>query len=226
MKTTDSMNERTRLAEDLALSVANALKEDLAGQERVTLVVSGGSTPKPFMQALSQIDLPWSQVDITLADERWVPTDHDDSNDRFVRTHLLINRAAEASFHPLINTEDTPESGAAEVGQRIDTLAWPASVVVLGMGGDGHTASLFPDSEQLEEGLTSDDVVIAARAASVDQPRISLTRHRLMQSRRRYLHLNGEDKKAVLGKAMSGDDARALPIRAFLSSPLALYWAP
>ncbi|MFC0336424.1 6-phosphogluconolactonase [Kushneria avicenniae] len=225
MKTTEA-DTRIRVAHDLAVSVAGALREDLEQQERVTLVLSGGSTPKPFMQALSRMELPWSRVDITLADERWVPTDHEDSNDRFVRTHMLINAAAEARFQPLVNDEATPEAGAEEVGQRLAALTWPASVVVLGMGGDGHTASLFPDSEQLADGLESEAMVIAAHAPSVGQPRISLTRERLMRSRRRYLHLNGGDKKAVLARAMSGSDCLELPIRAFLDAPLALYWAP
>ncbi|REC94192.1 6-phosphogluconolactonase [Kushneria indalinina] len=226
MKTTEAGDARTRLAQDLAVSVAGALREDLEQQERVTLVLSGGSTPKPFMQALSQLELPWSRVDITLADERWVSTDHDDSNDRFVRSNMLINAAAEARFHPLVNDGKTPEEGAEEVEQRLTALAWPASVVVLGMGGDGHTASLFPDSDQLDDGLESGALVIAARAPSVGQPRISLTRDRLMRSRRRYLHLNGADKKTVLARAMAGNDRHELPIRAFLDAPLALYWAP
>ncbi|ARS51841.1 6-phosphogluconolactonase [Kushneria konosiri] len=225
MQTIDA-DARTRVAHDLAISVAGALREDLAQQARVTLVLSGGSTPKPFMQALSRMELPWSRVDITLADERWVPTDHDDSNDRFVRAHMLINAAAEARFQPLVNDETTPEAGVEEVAQRLAALTWPASVVVLGMGGDGHTASLFPDSPELGKGLESDALVVAAHAPSVGQPRISLTRNRLMQSRRRYLHLNGADKKAVLASAMAGSDQHELPIRAFLDAPLALYWAP
>ncbi|WP_299256599.1 6-phosphogluconolactonase [uncultured Kushneria sp.] len=225
MKTTDA-DARTRVAHDLAVSVAGALGEDLEQQERVTLVLSGGSTPRPFMQALSRMPLPWSRVDITLADERWVATDHEDSNDRFVRTHMLINAAAEARFHPLVNDAPTPEEGAEEVGQRLTALTWPASVVVLGMGGDGHTASLFPDSAELGNGLESEALVIAAHAPSVEQPRISLTRDRLMRSHRRYLHLGGADKKAVLARAMAGSDQHELPIRAFLDAPLALYWAP
>lgn len=226
MKTTDAPDERTRLAMDLAQSVSRALEEDLEFQQRVTLVVSGGGTPRPFLQALSAIDLPWERIDVTLADERWVPRDQDDSNDRFVRENLLINRAAKAVFHPLINDESSPEAGVADVEQRIDALNWPASVVVLGMGGDGHTASLLPDSPQLDEGLESEAVAIAAHAESVAQSRITLTCKRLMQSRRRFLHLTGEDKKRVLAQAMNGSNARELPIRAFLFAPLALYWAP
>lgn len=225
MKTTEA-DARTRVAHDLAVSVAGALSEDLEQQERVTLVLSGGSTPKPFMQALSRMALAWSRVDITLADERWVATDHDDSNDRFVRTHMMINAAAEARFYPLVNDAPTPEAGVEEVGQRLAALTWPASVVVLGMGGDGHTASLFPDSAELGNGLESEALVIAAHAPGVEQPRISLTRDRLMRSHRRYLHLNGVDKKAVLARAMAGSDQHELPIRAFLDAPLALYWAP
>jgi 6-phosphogluconolactonase len=98
--------------------------------------------------------------------------------------------------------------------------------VVLGMGGDGHTASLFPDSEELGLALSTDELTVAVRAPSVPQPRITLSADRLHRARRHFLHIAGEDKQAVLARAMNGDDVRELPIRAFLACPLAIYWAP
>ncbi|MFG6667510.1 6-phosphogluconolactonase [Halomonas sp. HNIBRBA4712] len=219
-------HSRDALAEQLAEAVFQALSEDLARQENVLLVVSGGSTPVPFFKALAARKLPWERVQITLADERWVDAQSDDSNARLVREHLLVGEAQGADFIPLTSAAETPEQGVEEVARRVEPLAWPASVVILGMGGDGHTASLFPDSPELGLAMTTDEPLVAVRTPSQPQPRITLSADRLHQARRHFLHITGDDKRAVLGSAMGGDDVRQLPIRAFLSCPLAIYWAP
>ncbi|HET8791791.1 MAG TPA: 6-phosphogluconolactonase [Modicisalibacter sp.] len=214
------------MAGQLAESVAGALIADLETQPRALLVVSGGSTPVTFFNRLAIFELPWERVDVTLADERWVAENDKDSNARLVREHLLQGPAAAATFHSLTTDDGTPEQGAIAVGERVAQLPWPASVVILGMGGDGHTASLFPDSGELGLALTTDEATVAVRAPSVAQPRITLSASRLHQARRHVLHIAGGDKRAVLAHAMAGDDARELPIRAFLACPLAIYWAP
>lgn len=224
MKTTDSAREQ--IGAQLAVAAAHALAADLASQSRALLVVSGGTTPAPFLRRLAEQPLAWSRVDITLTDERWVAEDHPDSNARLIRETLLVGPAAAATFHPLTTSDATPEQGAATVAARLATLPWPASLVVLGMGNDGHTASLFPDSGELSLALSTDESVVAVRAPSVSQPRITLSAARLHDARRLALHLVGDAKKAVLAQALSGDDARELPIRAFLTCPLTLYWAP
>ncbi|WP_346797809.1 6-phosphogluconolactonase [Halomonas sp. Bachu 37] len=217
---------RRQLAEQLAEAVAEALRSDLVTRQRVLLVVSGGSTPVAFFQALAVQQLPWERVDITLADERWVSEVDSDSNARLVREHLLQAQAESATFFALTTADGTPEEGVDTLCQQVETLAWPASVVVLGMGADGHTASLFPDSRELELALASDDALVAVRTPSQPQPRITLSAARLHQARRHFLHITGEDKRQVLARALTGDDVRKLPIRAFLSCPLAIYWAP
>ncbi|WP_425432872.1 6-phosphogluconolactonase [Halomonas denitrificans] len=217
---------REVLARQLAEAVAEALRADLAEAELALLVVSGGSTPVPFFEALASMALPWSRIEVTLADERWVEASADDSNARLVRDHLLQGPAAEARFVPLTSAAATPEEGAAEVGERIAALAWPASAVILGMGDDGHTASLFPDSRELELALSTAAPVVAVRTPSQPQPRITLSADRLHQARRHFLHIAGEGKRSVLAHALGGDDTRTLPIRAFLACPLGIYWAP
>lgn len=217
---------RQQLAEQLAEAVFQALQEDLNHQERALLVVSGGSTPVPFFKALAAKRLPWNRIDITLADERWVREESSDSNAKLVREHLLQGEAKAAQFIPLTCDTATPEEGVEEITKRMDSLAWPASVVILGMGGDGHTASLFPDSRELDLALATDELLVAVRTPSQPQPRITFSADRLHQARRHFLHITGDDKRAVLAKALNGDDVRQLPIRVFLTCPLAIYWAP
>lgn len=216
---------RERLATQLAEAVAEALQHDLNHQERALLVVSGGSTPVPFFRALAARELPWERVEVTLADERWVAMEHADSNARLVGHHLLQGPAAAATFVSLTTHDPTPEQGVAEVAERIMALAWPASAVVLGMGGDGHTASLFPDSPELSLALTTAEPAVAIRAPG-QLPRLTLSGDRLHRALRHFLHITGGDKRDTLVRALAGDDPRELPIRAFLSCPLAIYWAP
>ncbi|SHL87629.1 6-phosphogluconolactonase [Vreelandella subglaciescola] len=217
---------REALAGQLAEAVASALAEDLRHQPRALLVVSGGSTPVAFFRALAATPLEWARVDVTLADERWVEESDSDSNARLVREELLQHEAAAARFVGLKTAAGTPEEGAEEAAARLEALAWPASVVVLGMGTDGHTASIFADSPELELALATRDPLVAVRAPSQRQPRITLSADRLHRARRHFLHITGDAKRDVLARALPGDDARELPIRAFLACPLAIYWAP
>lgn len=217
---------RQQLAEQLAEAVFQALQEDLSHQDRALLVVSGGSTPVPFFKALAAKSLPWERLDITLADERWVGEESPDSNARLVREHLLQGAASAANFIPLTCDASTPEEGVETIAQQAASLAWPASMVILGMGGDGHTASLFPDSRELDLALATDELLVAVRTPSQPQPRITFSADRLHQARRHFLHITGDDKRAVLAKALNGDDVRQLPVRVFLTCPLAIYWAP
>ncbi|SFU03323.1 6-phosphogluconolactonase [Halomonas saccharevitans] len=217
---------REQLAIQLAESVGEALRQDLEHQARALLIVSGGSTPLPFFRALAAGNLPWARIEVTLADERWVNGAAPDSNARLVREHLLQGPAAEATFVPLTTDHETPEQGVDEVASRLEGLAWPASVAVLGMGGDGHTASLFPDSRELDLALTTAAPAVAVRSPSQPQPRLTLSAERLHRARRHFLHITGEEKRDVLARALCGDDARELPIRAFLACPVAIYWAP
>jgi len=217
---------RQQLAEQLAEAVFQALQEDLSHQDRALLVVSGGSTPVPFFKALAAKSLPWERLDISLADERRVGEESPDSNARLVREHLLQGAASAANFIPLTCDASTPEEGVETIAQQAASLAWPASVVILGMGGDGHTASLFPDSRELDLALATDELLVAVRTPSQPQPRITFSADRLHQARRHFLHITGDDKRAVLAKALNGDDVRQLPVRVFLTCPLAIYWAP
>lgn len=221
---------RDLLAEKLCVSVAENLQEAIDSLGEASLVVSGGSTPLPFFQALSLVDLDWAAVKILLADERWVPFDHADSNARFVRENLMINAASKAAYVSLYRDAAEPEMVLAELEECVNQVARPFTVVILGMGEDGHTASLFPETAGLDEALslnTARDVAIM-RPRSVPQVRVSLTRQALLNSRYRYLHITGDKKKQVLESALSAKDPASLPIAAFFEKhvpPIAVYWS-
>ena len=218
------------LAVDLALAVEQNLKETIATQGRASLVVSGGSTPLPFFKKLSQSALQWSAIDVTLADERWVPENHEDSNARFVNEHFLTGAASAARFFSLYR-EVKPENAIDDVQRTLDDMIQPFSVVILGMGGDGHTASLFPNTDGLEAALDLDtrSSLAVLRPAAVPQIRITLTRAALLRSRYRYLHITGDQKRVVLEQALEADVENPLPIASFFEKhlpPLSVYWSP
>ncbi len=216
------------LAAALADAVATALRSALASRGRATLALSGGTTPGPFLAALATRTLDWSRVIVTLADERWVPIGHPRANATLVRDTLLQGPAAAARFVPLYAEAPTPEAGLAEVTAGIDALSLPLDAVVLGMGEDGHIASLFPGGDQLAAALDPQTLarVLPMRAPAAAEPRISLTLPLLAGARSVFLLITGESKRAVLERAI--DDAR-LPVHALLAqtrTPIAVYWAP
>lgn len=215
------------LAKALASSVADSLYGTLTGRPRASLVVSGGSTPLPFFHQLRTLELPWLQVDVTLADERWVDADHEASNERFIRRELLQEMASSARFVGLKTAHGTPEEGVEEVARRIDPLR-PFDVVVLGMGGDGHTASLFPDDPMILDRLASDALCVPARPPSQPLPRLSLTPEALSGCQRMILHITGEAKRELYLRAKEPGPVEELPIRAFLHGTVDVdvYWSP
>ncbi|KGM41448.1 hypothetical protein JY96_18995 [Aquabacterium sp. NJ1] len=206
------------LAQDLAEFVAQRLREGLATRGQALLVVSGGSTPMPFFKALSGMALDWSGVWVTLADERWLPPDHAYSNERLVRQGLLQGQAAQARLLPLFNGAASPEAAQVAVEGALASLPWPADVVVLGMGGDGHTASLFPHAPELAAALAEGEgprclPVAVPAAPNVPVPRLSLTRRALLDTRQLVVHITGASKLALVEQAMQEGPVAPWPIR-------------
>lgn len=222
--------DASSLAGEVSALVASALSQALEQRPTALLVLSGGRTPVPVFQRLSTADLPWQRVVVTLADERWVPPDHPDSNARLVSAHLLQGPAAQARFEPLYNGAPTPQAGVAEVEVRLAGLPWPADVAVMGMGGDGHTASWFPGCPVPTEGASLCMATPAPKPPNVVQPRLSLTPAALLGARTMILHLTGADKEALLARAlMPGGDPVAVPVRRVLhdsATPCHIFHAP
>jgi 6-phosphogluconolactonase len=223
-------DDRQTLDEALADRVEGQLADAILKRGRATLVVSGGSTPKGFFRALAKRALDWSRLTVTLADDRWVGPDHPDSNERLVRENLLTGAAGAATFIALVADAAHPGDAEAEIAGRLAHLG-TVDVMILGMGGDGHFASLFPGSAALPAGLDlqSDRCCLAVDPPAAPHARMSMTLARIFDTRCLILHIVGDDKRAVLERARAEQNALELPIYALLSasSPaLEVYWAP
>jgi len=214
---------------ELAEKVAALLAADIQARGKASLVVSGGRTPMGFFHLLSQQLLDWSSVTVTLADERWVDADHQDSNEKLVRENLLINEAHQAQFISLKSAAENAVDAESECEQALAS-AGQFTVVILGMGDDGHTASLFPGTEALALGLdmNSGRTAIAVTPTAAPHQRMSMTLPRLLNAGQVIIHISGSSKQDVLLAAQNGDTAAELPIRAILGqqvAPLSVYWA-
>jgi len=198
--------EKIALAASLGDALLANLSDDLDTQGAASLVVSGGSTPAPVFEYMSNADLDWSNVSITLADERWVPLTHPDSNEALVRNTLMVNKAADARFVSLYLADTEPDAACRLVADNVRRMASPFTAVVLGMGNDGHTASLFPDAPAAELNSAMDlqslHTVSMMHPPSVEQDRITLTRAALLNAKNRYLHMTGSGKCQVLHDAL------------------------
>ncbi len=214
-----------------AIAIATALRRDLEIRPRARLLLSGGTTPAPVLRALSQTPLDWKLVDIGLVDERWLLPSDTDSNAYLVHQHLLRNQAAGAHFETLTRAGRSIESAVAAANLH---ARQPPGVIVLGMGDDGHTASLFPHMAGLDAALASADAYVAVDASGCPGAgpwprRISLTPNGLAAAHTRVLLLHGIDKRTVFERATAGSDPHDMPIRiAFTTpgAPLDVYWCP
>lgn len=225
--TVHELTQPGQLAVELAKAVAQRLREAIAARGQATVVLSGGRSPVPFLEQLSREALDWPKVVVTLADERWVPVEHADSNAGLLKRHLLVGDAAKARFFGLYRASPTLEAAAEEADQALADL--PAiDVLVLGMGDDGHTASLFPNSPNIDAGLApgASRRCLPMLAPSVPHQRLTMTRSLLASAAFTVLSVQGSSKLDTLRAALAGTDVSEMPIRAFLQDPLDIYWCP
>ncbi|CAM3972559.1 6-phosphogluconolactonase [Shewanella aquimarina] len=223
-----SFDSKTSLEAQLADRIAEQLQAAIDARGKASLVVSGGSTPLALFKLLSHKAIEWNDVYITLADERWVDSEHSDSNERLVRQHLLQNRAAGAKFRGLKNMFTTPEAGVDMAIEQLANFPKPFDVVVLGMGNDGHTCSWFPCSHEIEQALSTQALCLAVNPGEAPHGRMTISKTGILASRQIYLHIVGEQKLAVYRQALENDDAKAMPIRAVLAqhkTPVDVYWS-
>ena len=216
--------DREMLAIDVANKLAGELRAALEHEDRVLMAGPGGPTPGPIFDDLCAADLDWSRVDVMLSDERWVPEDSERSNTRLLRQRLLVERAAAARYLPLYLPGDAPEERLEELEANI-TPRLPIQVLVLGMGADMHTASLFPGADKLAEALDPKaPALMAMRAPGAPEPRITLTAPVLDGAMSKHIIIFGAEKREALERARHLKPSEA-PVAAVLSQAQ-VHWAP
>ncbi|OYW58602.1 MAG: 6-phosphogluconolactonase [Rhodobacterales bacterium 32-66-7] len=207
----------------VANTIAGQLGEFLRREGAATLSVPGGTTPGPIFDTLSGVDLDWANVAVLLNDERWVPEASDRSNTRLVRERLIRGRAANARLLPLYAPAETPEDmlPALEDGIRPHL---PISVLLLGMGADMHTASLFPGADRLDDALAPQaPILMALRAEAAGEPRVTLTLPALRAAYHIHILITGPEKRAALDRAQQLT-AREAPVKGILDLAT-VHWA-
>lgn len=227
METDKPMNfkeypDREMLVMDVANILAGDLENALLSHEDATFVVPGGTTPGPIFDILCAAGLDWSRVNVMLSDERWVPADHNRSNAKLLADRLLVERAQAAKFVPFFVADKTAQQGAAQMSDAIAS-ALPISVLLLGMGADMHTASLFPNAEGLMPALASDAPALCAIQADGQEPRVTLSAAALDGALSKHLVIFGDDKRAAFEAALSLPPEEA-PISA-VTSGMTIHWA-
>jgi 6-phosphogluconolactonase len=212
-----------------AQRIGEALDRRLEGQGEASLVVSGGTSPAGVFAELAKTALPWSGVHVILSDERWVPPDHEDSNERLVRETLLAGEAKGATLLPVFRQGTTIEERCSEINEELLLAPFPFACALLGMGEDGHFASLFPDAENLQEGLDVDSrqLCIPVQTAASPHPRVSLTLSALSRSDEIVLLIFGDAKRDVYEAARISTNGS--PVSHLLRqkrAPVHVCWAP
>lgn len=214
--------DRDMLAIDLADQMASELKSCLINHDHASLAVPGGTSPAPIFDNLCAADLDWSRVHIMLTDERWVPETSDRSNGRLIKDRLLTNHAKQAKFLPFYMEGETPDTAAAALSDQL-TEEMPISLLLLGMGADMHTASLFPGAIGLEAGLDPNAPALVPMRAEGQEPRISLSAPALDGAMSKHLVIYGANKREALERAQ-GLSPQQAPIASVLSD-LTIHWA-
>lgn len=209
--------DRASWANKAADKIAELLDDSIASRGAASLVVAGGSTPQPIFNRLASIPLDWAKVHVGLSDERWVRPTHSDSNEHLVRHALLRGQAGAAQFHPLYSPTSRPSAGLAAAERSINSMPRPFDAVLLGMGTDGHFASLFPGLPETKAGL---DLHSPALCVAVDRPqsgyaRMSLTITALLYARLILVAISGRPKRTIALQALAGN--ADTPIAALLS---------
>ena len=216
--------DRELMQLQLANLIAGELAETLRREGRATLAVPGGTTPGPVFDTLSGVDIDWADISVVLTDERWVDAESERSNTRLLRERLLRGRAAAAGLIPLYAPgHDVPEEAVEALEQGLAPHL-PISVLLLGMGEDMHTASLFPGGDRLEEALSATSrLILPMRAEGAAEPRVTLTAPVLRAAVRVHVMITGAEKRAAIERA-AGLPPMEAPIRAVLDQAV-VHWA-
>ena len=220
---------RSLASQAAAEYIVAAIQRSLTDAPEATIIVSGGSTPGNSYEILANTALPWHRVHVLLSDERCVPVDHEASNEGMIRRLLMINRAADANLVSVCDKDLSLQDQCDALSQKLTLLPTPFSIALLGMGEDGHFASLFPDCDRPDDGFNPDSEhrCMLVRTAASAQSRITLTMSTLLRSREILLLFFGDAKRAVYEQAKLPD--RDFPLSRLLQqqrTPVRAMWAP
>lgn len=221
-------NSAESLDLDLSHRIGQLLIQSIAENGCASIAVSGGRSPIGLFEELSKINLDWSKVELTLVDERWVDAKNEDSNELLVRKHLIKNKATQVKFFPIKSSEKSVKEGQILYEKVLQQVKLPFDVIVLGMGDDGHAASLFPCCKELSQAMDPDNQqkCIVTKPKNAPYERISLTFSTISKAKNLILHMRGSSKLHTFEHAMTLKDAKKMPIYAFIEQPLAIYWSP
>jgi 6-phosphogluconolactonase len=221
----------TREAAALALAghVGERLRAGVAARAAASMVVSGGGSPVGFFHALRASPLPWGLVTIVPTDERWVPVTDEQSNEGMIRRELLSGEPGFAHFVSLFRRHSSPAAALPELNLALAEVPRPFDTVVIGMGDDGHTASLFPDSPDLASALGTTADCVVQTVPRLAAPRVSLTPHALLDAHDVSLLFFGARKRQVYEAALQPGPVGQYPVRVLLHQrrvPVTVFWAP
>jgi len=226
---------REQLYQSVAKKCASQLEQAISNQGEASIIVPGGTTPAPVFKELSSMSLDWKNITIVPSDERWIDVSHNQSNENLIRNSLLMNNAQVAKLVGLKSAAETNVEGELETEQSLQNLTLPAAVTVLGMGLDGHVASLFSDCPQIDDALDLGQMkkamAINAEGCAVAgeyTQRISLTMATLINSQLIIILITGEDKLDVISKAVKQNENPGIPVSVLLAqkqTPVEIYWA-
>ena len=210
--------DKAKLELTLAKEISQKLEQEIKKKGEATLLVSGGSTPKKLYEILSNTGIDWNNVSIGLIDERFVATDTDESNELLIKNTLLKNKAADAKFIGLVFSINDYEENLNIAISKNKPFYKSITCSILGMGLDGHTASLFPNSEEVytDDSIYGDKMIINTRATSEPSNRISYTKAKILSSKHLFLYFNGKEKLDVFNSAKENKNASIKPISAFI----------
>ena len=220
---------RELASEAAAQHISSAIGASLVDTAETAIIVTGGSSPVNCYELLADKALPWHNVHVLISDDRCVPVDHEASNEGMIRRSLLTKHAANANLIPIYKQDLLPEDQCRVLSEQMDSLPLPFSISLLGMGVDGHFASLFPDFSQLENGLDEggEDRCLPVQTAASSYQRISLTMATMIQSREILLLFFGDEKREIYERAKRPDSN--FPVSRLLQqeqTPVRAFWAP
>jgi len=219
--------DNDNLGMDLASCFGLIVKETLKSKKRISAAFSGGNSPKLFLDHINKLKIPWESIDITLVDERWVDNKSLHSNEFLLKKFLLKNDAIKSNFIPFMNSDKDILSGQKKIEKNLlSSISWPLDIVILGMGIDAHTASLFPMNQNLDIAYDRQNKNKTICSFSENHPydRITLTANAIEDSQNLFLHICGVDKLKILEKAFELKDEKLMPIFKFLERDITIFW--